>query len=210
MHQIRATVRAGFLPVMKVSWITSPICLAFAQKFLPEQTWVPFFNIVSFIIGTYINAHTKKKRLAALRRKVRPPNTLTERKLMATIALWGRTKRIAQARRLRKARSLNRRRVLRLGRTRGSRGAKIRPMYCTNFDPHAVALRPCVFVILSNLVMIAMDSIQGESDPTCSNHLISLLYWRYAAFRASCLNLEFTSAPPPSSLATRVLYLCGQ
>lgn len=70
-HQVRATVRAGFMPVMKVSWITSPLCLAFAQKFLPEQTWVPFFNIVSFIIGTYINAHTKKKRLAALRRKVR-------------------------------------------------------------------------------------------------------------------------------------------
>ncbi len=69
-HQIRATVRAGFMPVMKVSWITSPIALAFAQKFLPEQTWVPFFNIVAFCIGTYINTHTKKKRLAALRKRV--------------------------------------------------------------------------------------------------------------------------------------------
>ena len=69
-HQVRATVRAGFMPVMKVSWITSPLALAFAQKFLPEQTWVPFFNIVAFVIGTYINAHTKKKRLDALRRKV--------------------------------------------------------------------------------------------------------------------------------------------
>jgi hypothetical protein len=68
-HQVRATVKAGFMPVMKVSWITSPIALAFAQKFLPEQTWVPFFNIVGFVIGTYINTHTKKKRLAALRRK---------------------------------------------------------------------------------------------------------------------------------------------
>ncbi|KIW03807.1 uncharacterized protein PV09_05107 [Verruconis gallopava] len=68
-HQVRATVRAGFWPVMRVSWITSPICLAFAQQFLPEQTWVPFFNLVAFIIGTYINAKTKKKRLAALRRK---------------------------------------------------------------------------------------------------------------------------------------------
>lgn len=55
---------------MKVSWITSPLCLAFAQKFLPEHTWVPFFNIIAFVIGTYINAHTKKKRLAALRKKV--------------------------------------------------------------------------------------------------------------------------------------------
>jgi len=68
-HQIRATIRAGFMPVMKVSWVTSPIALAFAQKFLPEQTWVPFFNIVAFVIGTYINTHTKKKRLAALRKK---------------------------------------------------------------------------------------------------------------------------------------------
>jgi hypothetical protein len=69
-HQVRATVRAGFMPVMKISWISSPIALAFAQKFLPEQTWVPFFNTISFVIGTYINTHTKKKRLAALRKKV--------------------------------------------------------------------------------------------------------------------------------------------
>jgi len=68
-HQIRATVKAGFWPVMRVSWITSPICLAFAQAFLPQETWVPFFNFVAFVIGTYINSHTKKKRLAALRRK---------------------------------------------------------------------------------------------------------------------------------------------
>jgi hypothetical protein len=67
-HQVRATVRAGFMPVMKVSWITSPIALAFAQKFLPEHTWVPFFNLIGFIIGTYVNAHTKKKRLEAIRR----------------------------------------------------------------------------------------------------------------------------------------------
>lgn len=69
VHQVRATVKAGFMPVMKVSWIVSPISLAFAQKFLPEHTWVPFFNIIGFVIGTYINSHTKKKRLAALRRK---------------------------------------------------------------------------------------------------------------------------------------------
>lgn len=69
-HQVKATVKAGFLPVMKVSWVVSPLSLAFAQKFLPEHTWVPFFNIIGFIIGTYVNAHTKKKRLEALKRKV--------------------------------------------------------------------------------------------------------------------------------------------
>ncbi|KJR88391.1 integral membrane protein 25d9-6 [Sporothrix schenckii 1099-18] len=68
-HQVRATVRVGFWKVMRVTWITSPICLAFAQKFLPENAWVPFFNLVSFIIGTYINTVTKKRRLAALRKK---------------------------------------------------------------------------------------------------------------------------------------------
>jgi hypothetical protein len=68
-HQVRATVRVGFWKVMRVSWIVSPICLAFAQKFVPENLWVPFFNLVGFIIGTYINTVTKKKRLAALRKK---------------------------------------------------------------------------------------------------------------------------------------------
>lgn len=68
-HQVRATVRVGFMKVMKVSWITSPICLAFAQQFLPEFAWMPFFNFVAFVIGTYINTVTKRKRLAALRKK---------------------------------------------------------------------------------------------------------------------------------------------
>lgn len=77
-HQIRATVKAGFLPVMKVSWVTSPIALAFAQKFLPEHTWVPFFNIVGFFIGTYVNTHTKKKRLEALRKVFPLPVDLSE------------------------------------------------------------------------------------------------------------------------------------
>jgi len=78
-HQIRATVRAGFMPVMKVSWITSPIALAFAQAFLPQETWVPFFNAVGFVIGTYINAHTKKKRIQALRRKYQETRTTETR-----------------------------------------------------------------------------------------------------------------------------------
>jgi hypothetical protein len=68
-HQVKATVRASFWKVMRVSWITSPICLAFAQKFLPESAWMPFFNLVSFILGIYINTIAKKKRLSALRKK---------------------------------------------------------------------------------------------------------------------------------------------
>ena len=68
-ENVRAMVRAGFFPVMKVSWVTSPIALAFAQKFLPPHAWVPFFNMIGFVIGTYINSLTKKKRMAALAEK---------------------------------------------------------------------------------------------------------------------------------------------
>lgn len=68
-HQVKATVKVGFWKVMKVSWVVSPISLAFAQKFLPDTLWVPFFNVIGFVIGTYINTATKKKRLAALRKK---------------------------------------------------------------------------------------------------------------------------------------------
>ena len=69
IHQVHATWKAGFMSVMKVSWISSPLALAFAQKFLPEHTWVPFFNVIAFVIGTYVNSITKKKRLAALRKR---------------------------------------------------------------------------------------------------------------------------------------------
>ncbi|KAF8454357.1 hypothetical protein BGX38DRAFT_1267949 [Terfezia claveryi] len=68
-HQVRATVKAGFMPVMKVSWCTSPLALMFAQRFLPPHVWVPFFNLISFVIGTYINTMTKKKRIAAILKK---------------------------------------------------------------------------------------------------------------------------------------------
>ncbi|EWC48180.1 hypothetical protein DRE_02284 [Drechslerella stenobrocha 248] len=68
-ENVKAMVRTGFFPVMKVSWVTSPLALAFAQKFLPEHAWVPFFNLIGFIIGTYVNALTKKKRMAALEKK---------------------------------------------------------------------------------------------------------------------------------------------
>lgn len=36
-YQVRATVKVGFWRVMRISWVTSPICLAFAQKFLPDE-----------------------------------------------------------------------------------------------------------------------------------------------------------------------------
>ncbi|KAI8983477.1 hypothetical protein BDB01DRAFT_850614 [Pilobolus umbonatus] len=61
--QLKANIKTGLLPMQKVSWIISPLALTFAQNMLPPTTWVPFFNIVSFIFGTYINTMMKRRRL---------------------------------------------------------------------------------------------------------------------------------------------------
>jgi len=68
-HQIKHDVKKGFLQTMTVSWITSPIALIIAQKFLPPHAWVPFFNMLGFVIGTYINATQKKRKIAAIKKK---------------------------------------------------------------------------------------------------------------------------------------------
>ncbi|KAL2832130.1 hypothetical protein BDW59DRAFT_157592 [Aspergillus cavernicola] len=67
--QVRATVRAALLPVMKVLLLMYPIAVAFALNFLPEIAWPRFFDIVNSGINVYGNTHVKKKRIEALRRR---------------------------------------------------------------------------------------------------------------------------------------------
>ncbi|CAB5157286.1 hypothetical protein RhiirA5_360708 [Rhizophagus irregularis] len=58
--QIRKTVRKSLWPIMKMSWIVSPMAMGFAQRFLPPQLWVPFFNLVGFVFGVIANTKAKK------------------------------------------------------------------------------------------------------------------------------------------------------
>lgn len=44
-------VQMQIMGVMKVAWVTGPASLLVAQKFLPAETWVPFFSFVNFILG---------------------------------------------------------------------------------------------------------------------------------------------------------------
>ncbi|KAF9915989.1 hypothetical protein BX616_004908 [Lobosporangium transversale] len=67
--QIKAAFKQGYLPMMKTSWMISPLSMAFAQKFLPPHVWVPFFNFVAFTFGTYVNTTIKKARLAQMKRE---------------------------------------------------------------------------------------------------------------------------------------------
>jgi len=68
-HQLRATVKAGFLPTMCVIWLVAPFAVAIAQNIVPRNLRPRFLGLVSFLVDTYANAMIKKKRLAALRRK---------------------------------------------------------------------------------------------------------------------------------------------
>ncbi|KAI5293034.1 hypothetical protein KEM52_005877 [Ascosphaera acerosa] len=79
-HQIRRAIKASFFPIMRVSWITSPISLAVAQRFVPEHAWVPFFNLVGFVIGTYVNYQTKRVRLNAINKKLQESRMRKERR----------------------------------------------------------------------------------------------------------------------------------
>ncbi|GAA97938.1 uncharacterized protein L969DRAFT_78185 [Mixia osmundae IAM 14324] len=72
-------VKVAFLPLMRISWVVSPLCLVIAQRFLPPETWVPFFNAVSFVLGCFFNAQAKKKQMAMLRREQAKKN-VTDRK----------------------------------------------------------------------------------------------------------------------------------
>ncbi|KAI0788538.1 hypothetical protein C8Q75DRAFT_719681 [Abortiporus biennis] len=69
VDEVVKTVRAGFMNVMRLTWITSPLSLIIAQKYLAPELWVPFFNFVQFVMGTYFNTKMKKLRLAAQARE---------------------------------------------------------------------------------------------------------------------------------------------
>jgi len=68
--EVVKTVKAGFFSVIRISWIVSPISITIAQRFIPVELWVPFFNSIQFILGTYFNMRVKQLRLAAQREKL--------------------------------------------------------------------------------------------------------------------------------------------
>ncbi|KAI8841684.1 hypothetical protein BC829DRAFT_376539 [Chytridium lagenaria] len=68
VQQAIRTVQARLLSVMKTTWLVFPLVQAFAFKMLPPPVWLPFFNLVAFSIGLYINVMTK---LAAKKKNIK-------------------------------------------------------------------------------------------------------------------------------------------
>merc|ERR1712093_390418 len=58
-------VRMQITTLLKISWVSNPLSLLFAQRFLSPETWVPFFSSVAFVLGTYFNTKVKKAQIAA-------------------------------------------------------------------------------------------------------------------------------------------------
>ncbi len=70
----KSALRASLLPMLKTSWISNPVAMGFAQAFLPQNLWVPFFSFMGFLLGTYNNYLIKgklveQKRLQEKKRK---------------------------------------------------------------------------------------------------------------------------------------------
>jgi len=82
-EEIKKTIKAGFFSVIRVTWIASPVLMVVAQKFIPVELWVPFFNVVAFVLGTYMNAKVKLLRMAAAKKAERDLKDEAEEKSKA-------------------------------------------------------------------------------------------------------------------------------
>jgi len=69
IDEVVKTVKAGFFSVVRVSWVVSPLSMTIAQNFIPVELWVPFFNAIQFVLGTYFNMRVKQLKLAALKKE---------------------------------------------------------------------------------------------------------------------------------------------
>jgi len=69
LDEVIKTVKAGFFSVIRISWVVSPLSMTIAQNFVPVDLWVPFFNAIQFILGTYFNMRVKQLKLAAAKKE---------------------------------------------------------------------------------------------------------------------------------------------
>ncbi|KAF5385474.1 hypothetical protein D9757_005397 [Collybiopsis confluens] len=63
LNDVVKTIQAGFWSVIRISWVVSPLSMTIAQAYIPLHLWVPFFNAIQFLLGTYFNFRVKKLRM---------------------------------------------------------------------------------------------------------------------------------------------------
>lgn len=45
-------VRSQLMNLLRIAWVSQPLSLLAAQRYLSPELWVPFFSVVSFFLGT--------------------------------------------------------------------------------------------------------------------------------------------------------------
>jgi len=63
-QQVIGAVQNGFLRAMKMTWLTSPAAVLFAQQFFAPELWAVWFNLVNFCLGTYFGVVIKRAQVA--------------------------------------------------------------------------------------------------------------------------------------------------
>lgn len=69
IQQVKAAVKANFFKVLRITWLVTPATLLTAQRFVPADLWVPYFNLVQFVLGTLSNMKAKQALLKKDRAK---------------------------------------------------------------------------------------------------------------------------------------------
>jgi len=78
-EDVKRAVKANFLQTIRVTWIVSPVAIVFAQRFLAQELWVPFFNLLGFVLGTLFSYKAKQAKLRAAREKAKAKETEPEK-----------------------------------------------------------------------------------------------------------------------------------
>jgi len=79
LEEIKRTVKGGFMSVVRITWVVSPLTMVIAQNFIPVELWVLFFNFVTFALGTYFNTKIKLLRIAAAKKAEREAKEQTQK-----------------------------------------------------------------------------------------------------------------------------------
>ncbi|RAL10706.1 uncharacterized protein BO97DRAFT_455120, partial [Aspergillus homomorphus CBS 101889] len=59
----RANAKVAYHKAASAFGSTSVVVFGFAQTSLPEYVWEHYFNLVGFVMGTYVNVRTRKNSL---------------------------------------------------------------------------------------------------------------------------------------------------
>ncbi|KAH3670439.1 hypothetical protein OGAPHI_000954 [Ogataea philodendri] len=61
LQKVKLALQKSLFSVIRSSWISSPIFILVAQRFLKPNQWAVFFNFCYFVLGTYNNTLIKRK-----------------------------------------------------------------------------------------------------------------------------------------------------